>query len=101
MTNKIYVGNISVSTTDKDLFDLFSLVGQVVSANLILGIDRKRHAGYGYVTMNEEEDSKKAITKYNNTVLKGNRLKVIRAHSIDQKENFFASQNRFRRDRRF
>lgn len=101
MANKIYVGNVSASTTDKDLFDLFSTIGQVVSASLILGIDRKRHAGYGYVTMNEEEDSKRAVAKYNNSILKGNRLKVVRAHSIDQKENFFSSQNRYRNDRRF
>jgi len=35
--------------------------------------------------------------KFNNTVLKGNKIRVARAHSIDQNQNYFSNQNRYRR----
>ncbi|PIP14711.1 RNA-binding protein [Candidatus Roizmanbacteria bacterium CG22_combo_CG10-13_8_21_14_all_35_9] len=101
MANKIYIGNISSATTDNDLFSLFSLSGQVTSAKVAISIDQKKNAGYGYVTMSDEEDMKKAILKCNNSVLKGNKIRVVMAHSIDQDENYFSNQNRFRRYRKF
>ncbi len=96
MGNKIYVGNISSSTTDKDLFDLFSSSGSVLSAKVVFGIDNKV-ARNGYVVMADEKDFRNAISKNNNAVLKGNKIKVIGAHPIDQNSNYFSNQNRFRR----
>ncbi len=100
MANKIYVGNISELTTEKDLVDLFSLSGQVISTKVVLGINQKNIGGY--ITMSEEADMEKAILKYNNTLLKGNRITVTRAHSIDQEGHYFPNPNsKFRRNRRF
>lgn len=98
MINKIHVGNISPATTDKDLFDLFSKTGSVASAKVGLGIDQKSN-GHGYVTMNDDKDTEKAISKCNNAVLKGNKIRVTRAHSIDQGLNYLSNQNRYRRFR--
>ncbi len=94
MVNKIYVGNISPSTTDKDLLDLFSNSGVVVSAVVTFGIDNKI-ARSGYVVMDNEQDTQKAIAKNNNVILKGNRIKVVKAHPIDQNSNYFSDRNRF------
>lgn len=101
MANKIYVGNISQLTTEKDLFNLFSLSGQVLSVKIALSIDEKKNAGYGYITMNNYEDVKKAILRCNNTIFKEKKIRVTEAHIIDQEENYLANKNRFRRNRRF
>lgn len=96
MTPKIYVGNISETTTDKDLYELFSKSGSVISAKVSFGINNE-NARHGYVLMAGDEEAKKALTDNKNTVLKGNRLKVMFAHPIDQDSNFFSNQNRYRR----
>jgi len=100
MTNKIYVGNISELTTDSDLFSLFSKSGQVMTAKISVGIDMK-NTGHGYVTMNNDKDMEKAILKCNNSLLKGNRIRVIEAHFIDKDRDYLSKQNRFRTYRRF
>ena len=100
MPNKIYVGNISSVTTDSDLLSLFSKSGQVTSAKISTGIDQK-NAGYGYVTMNSDKDMKTAILKCNNSLLKGNRIRVTEAHFIDKDSDYLSRQNRFRSYRRF
>jgi len=100
MTNKIYVGNISTLTTDSDLFSLFSQSGQVVTAKISVGIDKK-NTGHGYVTMNNDKDMAAAILKCNNSLLKGNRIRVIEAHFIDKDRDYLSRQNRFRTFKRF
>ncbi len=101
MQNKIYISNIPQTASDKDLFELFSPLGQVVSAKIIVGMDPTKNAGYGYVTMSNEEETKKAILKLNKNVFKGNAIRVVEAHVIDQDGSYFARQNRYRRNRRY
>lgn len=96
MGNKIYVGNISSTTTDKDLYDLFSNAGNVISAKVAFGINNM-NARHGYVVMNDEKDLQSAIKKNNNVVLKGNHIVVVKAHPIDQDGSYFSNQNRYRR----
>lgn len=99
MPNKIYVGNISSTTTDKDLFDLFNQYGSVVSVKVIFGIDNQ-NTRHGYVMMSEKDDVQKVINKTNNVTLKGTRIRVVKAHPIDQKDDYFSSQNRYRQFRK-
>ncbi|MCL4374886.1 RNA-binding protein [Patescibacteria group bacterium] len=96
MANKIYVGNISPLTTDKDLFDLFSGSGDVISARVNFGLDNKTSRS-AYVVMGNETDMKKAIAKNNNTDLKGSRIIVVKAHPVDQDAGFFSNRSRFRK----
>ena len=86
MLKKIYIGKISPTTTDQKLFDHFSQIGKVTSATITKGIGPEKHAGYGYVIMENEKDIPVAIQKLNNSTLDGNRLLVIEAHSIDQEK---------------
>ena len=99
MSDKIYVGNISSTTTDVDLFNLFSKTGGVFSAKISMGANNKK-TQYGYVIMENEIDVEKAIKVNNNFVLKGSRLIVIKAHPIDQNSSYFSNQNRYRRFQR-
>lgn len=98
MANKIHVGNISSTTTDKDLFDLFSKSAPVASAKVSLGIDQK-NTGHGYVTMSDDKDMEKAISELHNAALKGNRIRVARDRSSDQSHSYSSYQSRYRRSR--
>lgn len=95
MNNKIYIGNISPTTTDKDLFDLFSNAGTVISAKITFGINNEE-SRHGFVVMTDERQTEAAISKNKNVILKGNRLMIIKAHSIDQDAGLF-----LRRPRKF
>lgn len=99
MVNKLYVGNISPTTTDKDLFDLFGNYGKVISAKITFGIDNQ-NTRHGYIVMSDDSDIQNVIKKSNNVSLKGNRIRVVNVHPIDQKEDFFSSQNRYRQFRK-
>ncbi len=96
MVSKIYVGNISSSTTDKDLFDLFSNSGEVISAKVNFGIDNKT-ARSAYIVMSNDKDVQKAIDKNDRVLLKGNHIKVIKAHPIDQNNDYFSNGGRSRK----
>lgn len=93
MTNKIYVSNISPSTTDKDLFGLFSNSGEVISVKINFGIDNKTIKSV-YIIMNSEENMQKAVSKNNNVILNGSRIKVVKAHPIDQNNSYISMRNR-------
>ena len=54
MAKKIYVGNLSFETTDADLNDMFSQVGQVESAQIIRDRDTGRSKGFGFVEMSDD-----------------------------------------------
>lgn len=75
--NRIFVGGISASTTQEELYELFSGYGCVKEAKIILdraGISK----GYGFVTFESEEDAKR-IQKEESIVLKERKLNIAPA----------------------
>ena len=98
MPQKIYTGKLSPTTTDQHLFEHFSKAGKVISAKVVVGIDGKNNAGYGYVVMNSDKEAINAINKLNNTKLDGNNINVVVAHPIDIDNSFlFRRSYKFRR----
>ena len=71
--NKLYVGNLSYSTTNKELEELCATHGDVKSANVIEG------KGFGFVEFGSAEDAKKAKEALNGADFKGRALKVDEA----------------------
>jgi hypothetical protein len=65
MENKLYVGNLSYTTTDQDLHELFSQAGTVTSAMVMTDRDSGRSKGFGFVEMSSAEEAQKAITLFN------------------------------------
>ena len=51
MSKRIYVGNLSFSTTDDELRSLFSQYGEVLSVNLVTDRETGRPRGFGFVEM--------------------------------------------------
>lgn len=67
MAKKLYVGNLSYSTTEDDLREAFEKLGEVLSATLIIDQTSGRSKGFGFVEMASNEDADKAITTMNGT----------------------------------
>ena len=69
MAKKLYVGNLSYSTTEDDLREAFAKIGEVQSATLIIDQTNGRSKGFGFVEMASDEDAAKAISTMNGTML--------------------------------
>ena len=76
MNNKLFVGNISWSTSEDGLKTFFSQVGSVVEVKVITDRNTGRSKGFGFVTMYSEEEAKKAMEELNGKELDGRALKV-------------------------
>jgi RNA recognition motif-containing protein len=62
MENKLYVGNLSYSTTEDDLQTLFAQAGAVTSVTVIKDRDTGRSKGFGFVEMATAADAQNAIS---------------------------------------
>lgn len=76
MKNKLFVGNISWDATDESLKELFSQVGTVLEAKIITDKFSGRSKGFGFVTMETEEEAAAAIEQLNDKELDGRQIKV-------------------------
>ncbi len=65
MEEKLYVGNLSYSTTEPELSDLFSQAGAVRNVMLIKDRDTGRSKGFAFVEMESQGDAQKAISMFN------------------------------------
>ncbi len=76
MEVKLYVGNLSYSTTEDDLKTLFTKAGQVVSVALITDRDTGNSKGFGFVEMSTQVEAEQAISMLNGFNLNDRELKV-------------------------
>jgi RNA recognition motif-containing protein len=79
MTNKLFVGSLDYAATDGQLEDLFSQVGKVVSAKVIVDRMTGQGKGFGFVEMESPEKAKEAMDKLNGTELNGRSIAVKEA----------------------
>lgn len=79
MSKKLYVGNLDYSTTEGNLSDLFSEVGEVVSVSLITDRMTGRSRGFAFVEMAEAGAAQKAIDELNGKTLGQREIKVAEA----------------------
>ena len=86
MAKKIYVGNLSFSTTEETLRNQFSQFGKVVSVQIILDRETNRSKGFGFVEMEDEGEADSAITGLNQKDIDGRRVRVSEAQ--EKKRNF-------------
>ena len=61
MGKKLYVGNLSYSTTNADLEQLFGAFGTVQSAQVIQDRDTGRSKGFAFVEMGSDSEAQAAI----------------------------------------
>ena len=76
---KLYVGNLSFSTTELDLEKTFESFGNVDSVSIINDRDTGRSKGFGFVEMSNDSEAKAAIAGLDGKDLNQRNLKVNEA----------------------
>lgn len=76
---KLYVGNLSFSTTDDTLNAAFAPFGTVTSASVIIDRSSGRSKGFGFVEMSTDEEAKAAIDGMDGKEFEGRNIKVNEA----------------------
>ena len=79
MGSKLYVGNLSYSTTSSDLEQLFAQHGTVSSAEVISDRETGRSKGFGFVQMGTDDEAQAAIAALNGQEHDGRPLTVNEA----------------------
>jgi len=82
---KIYVGNLPFSIDDNALKELFAPYGEVGEANIIKDKFSNRSKGFGFVTMDDDAASKKAIEELNDKEVDSRKLKVNEARPMEER----------------
>ena len=87
MEKKLYVGNLPYSVNDEKLNEMFSAVGEVVSAKVITDYDSGRSKGFGFVEMSSPEEATKAISTLDQKDFDGRAIKVNMAKPKTENSN--------------
>lgn len=84
MGSRLYVGNLSYSTTEDKLRAAFEPYGTVASATIMLDRMSGRSRGFGFVEYANEADAKKAIAALNGADVDGRALTVNEARAREE-----------------
>jgi len=76
---KIYVGNLSYSSTEEDIRAAFQQFGTVDTAELVIDRSTGRSRGFAFVEMGNDDEARAAIAGLNEKDLDGRSLKVNEA----------------------
>jgi len=76
MEVKLYVGNLSKSTTQEELNVLFAQAGEVTAAEVIKDRKSGESRGFAFITMSAQSEADKAVSMFNAHSLTDRRLKV-------------------------
>ncbi|MDG1138129.1 MAG: RNA-binding protein [Opitutales bacterium] len=82
---EIYVGNLPWSCNDQDLVDAFNAYGSVEKASIISDRNSGRSKGFGFVTMNNDDEANQAIEAMNGSDFSGRALKVNEARPREER----------------
>ena len=88
MAKKIYVGNLSYSTTEETLRNQFSQFGEVVSVAIIMDKMTNRSKGFGFVEMAEDGAAVEAISTLNQKEIDGRKVRVNEAEERKPRPRF-------------
>jgi len=75
----IYVGNLPFSYQEADVSELFEQFGTIEAIKIISDRETQRSKGFGFVTMNNDEEALRAIEAVNGTEVNGRNLVVNEA----------------------
>jgi RNA recognition motif-containing protein len=76
---KLYIGNLSWGTTTEDLKSHFEQFGAVSDAIVITDRQSGRSRGFGFVTMDNNDEANKAIEECGGKELDGREIKCSEA----------------------
>lgn len=82
MNKKLYVGNLSFSTTEDSLREHFSQAGSVDSVAIISDKFSNRSKGFGFVEMSSDDAAQKAIEMFDGKDFDGRNIVVNEARPM-------------------
>jgi RNA recognition motif-containing protein len=85
MDTKLYVGNLSYTTSEDELRTLFAGAGTVVSVALIKDRDTGRSKGFAFVEMGSQSEAENAIKQFNGATFGERVLKVNIARPMEER----------------
>lgn len=87
MVNKLYVGGLAYSVTEKELEELFAEHGKVVSVAVIKDRDSGQSKGFGFVEMSDGTEAQNAIKALNGKELSGRSIMVNEARPQEDRRS--------------
>jgi RNA recognition motif-containing protein len=84
MSTKLFVGSLPYSTTEEELREIFSEVGEVASARVITDKITGRSRGFGFVEMTNDADANTAIETLNGKDVGGRAIMVSEARPMEK-----------------
>ena len=85
MATKLFVGNLSFSSTEGDVLDLFKQAGNVVKCELIVDKFTNKSRGFAFVEMGSQEEANAAVAQLNGKELDGRALTVNEARPREER----------------
>jgi RNA recognition motif-containing protein len=85
MGTRLYVGNLSYSTTEQELQDLFGQAGGVADVSLPTDRATGRMRGFGFIEMASEDAAQEAIRRFNGFMLRDRELTVNEARPREER----------------
>jgi RNA recognition motif-containing protein len=85
MPSRLYVGNLSYSTTEDSLRTFFTTAGEVKTAEVVMDRQTGRSKGFAFVEMVSDEGAQKAITLLNGKTLDSRQLRIDIAKPKEQR----------------
>jgi RNA recognition motif-containing protein len=85
---KLYVGNLSFSTSAADVRALFEQVGAVGSCEMVSDKFTGQSRGFAFVEMESSEQGSQAIQRFNEFELDGRRMVVNEARPREARSGF-------------
>ncbi|HSB02170.1 MAG TPA: RNA-binding protein [Anaerolineales bacterium] len=85
METRLYVGNLSKSTTQEELNALFTQAGEVTETEVIKDRRSDESRGFAFITMSDPSEAEKAISMFNAYSLSDHALKVDLAKPKEQR----------------
>jgi RNA recognition motif-containing protein len=80
-SERLYIGNLSYDATEEEIYELFNGIGQVNNVEIITHSRTQRSKGYGFVSMQNVDEAKRAVDILHNKEFMGRRLVVSGAKS--------------------
>jgi RNA recognition motif-containing protein len=87
MNTRLYIGNLSYSTTEDQVRSLFEQAGGIVNVAVITDRETGRSKGFGFVEMETVEAAQEAIKRFNGYSLDNRTLVVNEARPREERSD--------------
>lgn len=85
MAKRLFVGGLPYETTDSQLAEFFSQIGEVSQATVIIDKYTGQGKGFGFVEFANDEDADKAIKELSGKELGGRKIVVNEARPKEER----------------